>query len=228
LDEKNASDSYEDYEDIPPPKFSLKQFKYMTIPTILQNIDNNNFNIRVWNQHYLPKICPTERPDEMNIFTEEEFHLVVERGIQLMQEYPQTHIEAKVKSIIGICVNKYWHHNTWINSATWKINHPSKINDTYLWNGDSGASCHLINSDEGMFNTKRIHSVIGIGDGKIAVDNKENSVTLTVHQRNGDKSIVTLCGCKYLPGLSNSLFSITKAISNWSNLCNKRIYYIVD
>jgi hypothetical protein len=79
-----------------------------------------------------------------------------------------------------------------------------------------------------MFNIKHIHHTIGIGEGKTAVAVNEGSVTLMVHQPNGNKSIVTLHGCKYLPGLSNNLFSITQAISKGWRLSNKGIYIVLE
>jgi hypothetical protein len=108
------------------------------------------------------------------------------------------------------------------------MHHSQDVVDKYLWIGDTGASCHFINSDKGMFNIKRIHHAIGIGDSKTAVAVKEGSVTIMVHQRNGNKSIVTLHGCKYLPGLSNNMFSITQAISKGWRLSNKGNYIVLE
>jgi hypothetical protein len=79
-----------------------------------------------------------------------------------------------------------------------------------------------------VFNTKRIHHVIGVVDGSTAVAIKQGSVTLTVHQQNGTKSIVTLHGCKYLPGLSNNLFSIATAPTKGWKLSNKGIYIVLQ
>jgi hypothetical protein len=42
---------------------TMEKLKYMTIPTIIQNYDNINFNIQLHNEYYLPKINVEQRPN---------------------------------------------------------------------------------------------------------------------------------------------------------------------
>jgi hypothetical protein len=44
-----------------------------------------------------------------------------------------------------------------------------------LWIVDTGASCHMTCSDEGMFNCKTIHEDIKVGDGNLIKAMKKGS-----------------------------------------------------
>jgi hypothetical protein len=90
-----------------------------------------------------------------------------------------------------------------------------------LWLGDSGASCHMTNSDEGMYNCRDIKSPIKIGDGRTLYATKIGMKKLVVIQKDGSTLDIILDECKYVPGLWINLFSITKAVGNKWNLSNK-------
>ncbi|MGL4341755.1 MAG: reverse transcriptase domain-containing protein, partial [Lactococcus lactis] len=96
-----------------------------------------------------------------------------------------------------------------------------KVSSKNLWLGDSGASCHMCNNDEGMFNCRFVKSYIKIGNGKSLVSTKVGSKRVTVIQENGNTTDVVIEDVKYVPGLWVNLFSITKAISKEWSLSNK-------
>ena len=107
------------------------------------------------------------------------------------------------------------------------IKHNDLSDNNNLWIGDSGTSCHFTNDDTGMFNWEPIHDEIGVGNGNIVVATKRGSIRLVVHQRNGNRSNITLHGCKYIKGLSTNLFSITTALSRGWSLSNKNVHIIL-
>jgi len=48
------------------------------------------------------------------------------------------------------------------------LGNPTEIEamDSNLWLGDTGASCHMTNSMDGMFNTKEVNTGIVFGNGQ--------------------------------------------------------------
>ena len=83
---------------------------------------------------------------------------------------------------------------------------------TYI--GDTGASCHITNSDEGMFNVKKVNDSVKIGSGKSLRCTKIGSKRMRMDFKDGTSQIVTLHRVKYVPELWVNLFSIGKAIEN--------------
>jgi hypothetical protein len=92
------------------------------------------------------------------------------------------------------------------------------------WLADSGASCHLTNSDEGMFDVEVISSPVKIGNGKALTATKLGKMRRTIIQKNGDTVDVTLTDVKYVPELWVNLFSIGKGLQNGFNIGNKGLH----
>ena len=69
------------------------------------------------------------------------------------------------------------------------------------WLGDSAASCHLCNDDDGMFEWKHINSPVKIGNGKALMATKIGKLRRTIIQKNGDTIDVVLKDVKYVPDL---------------------------
>jgi hypothetical protein len=97
-----------------------------------------------------------------------------------------------------------------------------KITPT-TWLGDTGASCHLTNSDDGMFDVQVIKSPVKIGSGKTMNATKIGKKRLTVMQKDGSTQDVVLTDVKFVPELWVNLFSIGKALQNGFNIGNKGI-----
>jgi hypothetical protein len=102
-----------------------------------------------------------------------------------------------------------------------------KLNNN-LWLGDSGASCHMSFSDEGMFYCKTIRTPIKIADGKDLYATKIGKKKLLIKQKDGTTMDVILEHCKYVPGLWVNLFSISAALRNKWNISNEREIFILS
>ncbi len=86
-----------------------------------------------------------------------------------------------------------------------------------MWIGDSGASCHYCNSEEGLYNYTTILKEIMLGNGNKMLAKEVGSLKCTVQPKNGDKYIVVLQNVKFVPNLWINLFSISKALNNITN-----------
>jgi hypothetical protein len=95
-----------------------------------------------------------------------------------------------------------------------------KINKN-TWLADSGASSHMTNNDEGMFNVKIVESKITIGDGKTLTSHKVGSIKMTFQNMEGTQSTVTLHNVKYAKDLCVNLLSIPVALQNGFQIGNK-------
>ena len=95
------------------------------------------------------------------------------------------------------------------------------------WIGDSGASCHMTNDDNGMFDWSKIDEEITIGNGKPMKATKVGSLRLETVQKDGKMRSFTMTNVKYVPDLYCKLFSVTTALDKGFQLGNKgRIIYL--
>ena len=92
------------------------------------------------------------------------------------------------------------------------------------WLADSGASTHMGNSDEGMYDYVDIDEGITIGDGKSLRATKVGKVRRTLHQVDGSTLDIVLEDYKCVPGLDTNLFSITKALASGWQLGNQGVH----
>ena len=89
------------------------------------------------------------------------------------------------------------------------------------WLADTGASTHMMNTDEGMFDTEDIDEKVTIGNGKSLAAPKKGKARLTAVQRNGTTKDIVLNDCKFVPGLETNLFSLTKSIDQGFKIGNE-------
>ena len=94
--------------------------------------------------------------------------------------------------------------------------------DHEIWIGDSGASCHFCNHDDGLYDCADISEEITVGNGNVMLAKKIGKLRCGVLQKNGEKLIVTLENVKFVPDLWINLFSIGKALKNGFNISNNR------
>jgi hypothetical protein len=92
-----------------------------------------------------------------------------------------------------------------------KDNNKTMYYSEIIYIGDSGASCHMVHSDEGMYDVKPINEKITIGNGQyikaLKIGKKKGMIKLD----DGTMMNVIL---KYVPNLAPyNLFSTTKAIT---------------
>jgi hypothetical protein len=91
-----------------------------------------------------------------------------------------------------------------------------------IYIGDSGASCHMVHSDEGMYDVKPIKEKITIGNGQYIEALKSGKKRGMIKLDDGTILNVVLNNVKYVPKLSPYiLFSITQAISSGWMLGNE-------
>ena len=79
----------------------------------------------------------------------------------------------------------------------------------YFWLADSGATSHMTNNDEGMFDIEEIDLDVKVGNGRVMKVRKMGSLRL----RKGNQEVV-LKNVKYIPELWIQLFSIPMALKN--------------
>ena len=93
---------------------------------------------------------------------------------------------------------------------------PSK--QRYIWIGDTGASCHMTYSLDGMSKLRPSNTTVTIGDGKSITSQQIGTWQGYITRLNGSQQKITLNEVAYVPELSSNLFSITKALSNKATL----------
>ena len=94
---------------------------------------------------------------------------------------------------------------------------------TATWIADSGASTHMGNDDEGMYDAKLINSPVKMGNGITVTAKKIGKKRVSILQQDGTTTDVVLEDFKYVPNLCVNLFSITKALHKGWNIGNKGV-----
>ena len=85
-----------------------------------------------------------------------------------------------------------------------------------LWIGDSGASSHMMGSEEHTFNKKLISGSMRTANGDHMKMLCEGDINVDVITKNGDVTSGTL-KVKAIPGMKQKLFSFTQAmLVGWS------------
>jgi gag-polypeptide of LTR copia-type len=105
---------------------------------------------------------------------------------------------------------------------------PKKTSKTSLWIGDTGASCHMTCSMEGMFNVRDINSPVQVGTGQSVPCGKIGDKRVRIIQEDGTMNDMILKDCKFVPGLFTNLFSITKAADNGWSISNQGIVFHLE
>ena len=83
-----------------------------------------------------------------------------------------------------------------------------------LWIGDSGASSHMMGSEEHVFNKKLISGSMRTANGAHMKMLCQGDINVDVITKNGDVTIGTL-GVKVIPGMKQKRFSFTM-LGGWS------------
>ena len=109
--------------------------------------------------------------------------------------------------------------NNYLDSANMAMNLESAMKiaeEEDLWIGDSGASSHMIGSEEHVFNKKLISGSMRTANGAHMKMMCEGDINVDVITKNGDVTSGTL-RVKVIPGLKQKLFSFTQAmLGGWS------------
>ena len=90
----------------------------------------------------------------------------------------------------------------------------------HVFLNDSGTSCHLTNSLEGMFDVRKIHSSIKVGNGQYVKASLIGKKRVTMVLKNGYTEDIVLTECKYVPGLWVNLFATGRALQHGYSISN--------
>ena len=109
--------------------------------------------------------------------------------------------------------------NNYLDSANMAMNLESAMKlaeEEDLWIGDSGASSHIMGSEEHVFNKKLISGSMRTANGTHMTILCEGDINVVVITKNGDITSVTL-RVKVIPRMKQGLFSFTQAmLGGWS------------
>ena len=104
--------------------------------------------------------------------------------------------------------------NNYLDSANMAMNLESAMKlaeEEDLWIGDSGASSHVMGSEEHVFNKKFISGSVRTANGPHMKMLCEGNIIVDVITKNGDITSGTL-RVKAIPGMKQRLFSFTQAM----------------
>jgi hypothetical protein len=191
-------------------KHQMNCFKYYSISMILQNIDNININIKMFNEQYNLFIKSSQRPLLMRNITQEELSKIVVWGTHIIKQFTKDTLNNK-EAIVSK-KDKTDEYCFTMKTLPWDIEQTSK-NLSHVWIGDTGASCHFTNANTAFIDWTPIHHVIGVGNRNVITASKIGTVRLEVQQRSGKRNFVILQGCKFAKELNNNFFSITQALA---------------
>ena len=90
-----------------------------------------------------------------------------------------------------------------------------------MWIGNTGASTHMKNTMEGLYDLREENTTVHIGNGKSLNSTMIGTLKATVQQLDGTTIDVKLNNVVYVPELSINLLSITKAIENGFQVSNE-------
>ena len=106
------------------------------------------------------------------------------------------------------------------------INESTKKLD--LWIGNTGASTHIKNTLDGLYNLQKEETTVKIGNGLKLKSTTIGSLKGVVEQNDGTKINVVLNNVAYVPELTANLFSITKALQNGFKFSNEENIMILS
>ena len=140
----------------------------------------------------------------------------------LYLQTPPTHLETHEEMVIRERNRNQIAEETAFPNTDTNIKNPKhqfKYNN--LWIGDSGASCHMTNTLDGMFDCTEIHSYVKIGNGTHLRAYKKGKKRLTITQVDGSTSDIILHDCQFVPDLWINLISIPICLQNHWNISNE-------
>ncbi len=90
--------------------------------------------------------------------------------------------------------------------------------DGSMWLGDTGASCHMTNSTDGLVNLVPNKSWIVFGNGQRLESTHIGELVGTVEQKDGEKKQIKMKNVKLVPDLYVNLFSLSAALKEGCDL----------
>jgi len=80
------------------------------------------------------------------------------------------------------------------------------------WIADSGATCHVTNDKDGMYDTSTIYKAITIGNGETVQGTLNGKIDMRFDSAEGTSTTITLTNVKFIPCFWGKLFSLTCAM----------------
>ena len=77
-----------------------------------------------------------------------------------------------------------------------------------IWIADSGATSHMTNNRDGMYDIEEYNSSVKVGNGKNISITHKGKLDVLIMQKDGKRCFSTLTNVKLIPELGHSLFSI--------------------
>ena len=93
---------------------------------------------------------------------------------------------------------------------------------------DTGASTHMVNSDDGMYDCKEIEEPIILCNGKKMMATKIGKIRMTALQVDGSTADVVLQGVKFVPGLDMNLFSVMRSLDQGWKISNDKTHMMLS
>jgi len=103
--------------------------------------------------------------------------------------------------------------------------HKKLTDDT--WVTDSGATCHITNSLEGLYDMKNMCESVKIGTREETYATKCGTFCGEIIMPEGKKEIV-ISGVHYIPSLYVKLFSITSAMKNRARIISEGMRLMIE
>jgi hypothetical protein len=100
-------------------------------------------------------------------------------------------------------------------------NEPALFNN-FTWIADSGATTHMTNNLDGMFDLQDANMNISVGDGRKMTTSKIGKWKGTAIDKEGNRKIVTLTNVSYVPELMVNLFSLTAAMDKGFSIAGSK------
>ena len=91
-----------------------------------------------------------------------------------------------------------------------------------IWIGDTGASCHMRTSLNGMYDMEPVSGGIKVGSGKILKIVKVGKFKGNIVQKDGSSEVIILNKVHFVPNMYCNIFSITAAMDEGLSLSGRK------
>eukprot|EP00977_Amphora_coffeiformis_P026793 scaffold30330_cov127-Amphora_coffeaeformis.AAC.1 len=81
-----------------------------------------------------------------------------------------------------------------------------------IWIADTGATCHMTNQIEGLYDIKPVKREIRLGDKSTVIATQQGRLKIIVHQTNRKEKEAELKNLLYVPELGYNLFSLSQVV----------------
>ena len=87
-----------------------------------------------------------------------------------------------------------------------------KEEESNIWIGDTGASCHITNCEKGFINIRKVNEGLKVGNGERLEVSKIGDLPIMIFLKDGKETNAVLHDVKYVKNLWCNLFSISSCL----------------